>query len=443
MRIKRVLQGTALTALAAAAWMGAGSADASAAISADDINYGYQSLEINSSGAKEIIVGIAKVDKNNKAKVSAWDVYEGDSAEVDLSKVNVTKDAYIAVKTDTDEIPVFVKIEAAEKKNKAELNAGTRKITFKSGGTETADFEGGYDDEYTEYKDGKPIAKYIAPEQQYLGATLYLNVPGKAYETEAEGKKTGEITDVTDDKKDGKKATLVTIGKFPTKSVKLNVPKQANGPAVPVDYVKGTIKIKKGVELRVVGNVKISNIASGAAFDNKTLSVSQFFDAQFENANEDKGTLEVRVAAKTEGKGKAASKWTRVAIQKPQDISASTGVEANATVATSGATKATVSGGAVELTYTSAKKTGAADGGLKFDNKSTYNIDYVVGTETAAPVPNDKGVVTGSKTVKAGKAATLKKLSDNQVVWVRVSGDKNKKQWATAWAPLHKVTLPK
>jgi len=32
MRIKRVLQGTALTALAAAAWMGAGSADASAAV---------------------------------------------------------------------------------------------------------------------------------------------------------------------------------------------------------------------------------------------------------------------------------------------------------------------------------------------------------------------------------------------------------------------------
>lgn len=442
MKIKRVLQGTALTALAAAAWMGAGSADASAAISVDDISYDNQSLDIISSGAKEIIVGIAKVDKNNKAKVSAWDVYEGSSAWVDLSKVNVTKEAYIAVKTDTDEIPVFVKIDAAEKKNKAELNAGTRKITFTSGGTETAGFDGNYDGD-KEYDDnGKIVSQYIAPEQQYLGDTLYLSVPGREYF--GEDKKIGEITDVTDDKKDGKKATLVTIGKFPTKSVKLNVPKQANGPAVPVDYVKGTIKIKKGVELRVVGNVKISNIASGAAFDNKTLSVSQFFDAQFENANEDKGTLEVRVAAKTEGKkGKAASKWTRVAIQKPQDISGTTGVESGATVATSGAAKATVSGGAVELTYTSAKKTGAADGGLKFDNKSTYNIDYVVGTETAAPVPNEKGVVTGSKTVKAGKATTLKKLSDNQVVWVRVSGDKNKKQWATAWAPLHKVILPK
>ena len=335
MKIKRVLQGTALTALAAAAWMGAGSTDASAAISADDISYhGGTELDINSPGAKEIVVGIAKVDKSNNAKVSAWDVYDGSSATVDLSKVNVTKEAYIAVKTNANEAPIFVKIDAAAKKVKATLNAGTREVTFeddKKAKIAVDKIWGEFD--YEEEK------AFILERYQYQGAVLYYGMDGVGYE--GEDKKVGEITDKTDDKKNGKKVTLVTVGKFPSKEAKLNVPKQANGPAVPVDYAKGTIKVKKGVEVRVVGS-GISDATSNAAFTDKTLSVSDFFSATFGNANENDGTLEVRVAAKTEGKGKAASKWTRVAIEKPKTIAASA-----ASVVTASAVTSKITGDAV------------------------------------------------------------------------------------------------
>ena len=443
MRIKRVLQGTALTALAAAAWMGAGSTDASAAISTDDISYfGGMSFNIDvPNDALEVMVGTAKVDKSGKAKVSAWDVYEtsGDIITVDLSKVNVTKEAYFAVKTDKDEIPVFVKIDAASKKNKATLNAGTREITLEADGTKVVvDYARGTDIEAIEYSDNG-TKMFVNEQLQYQGATLYMHVPGTEYTSETATKRESkDIKDYTDDKKDGKATKVVVVGKFPSKEVKLNVPKQANGPAIPVDYVKGTVKIKKGVELRVVGN-SVSAPTSNAAFVDKTVSVGDFFkeDGMFKNYLEDKGTLEVRVAAKTENKGKVASKWTRVAIEKPKDVEFSI---PTAAVSTKSAVTATVSGASIDLQYTADKK-GAANGGLKISNKGTiYSIDCVV--SATAPIPDAKGVVKGSKTIKAGKDVTIKGLSTDNKIWVRVSGDKTKKLWATNWLELHKVKLP-
>lgn len=439
MKIKRVLQGTALTALAAAAWMGAGSADASAAISKSDISYGGGTeLYVNSAGAKEIVVGIAKVDKSGNAKVSAWDVYDDSSAVIDLSKVNVTKDVYVAVKTDANEAPIFVKIDAAAKKVKATLNAGTREVTFeddKKAKIAAADIW--MEAEYDEVN-----SKIFIPERyQYQGAVLYCGMLGEAYE--GDKLTTAEITDKTDDKKNGKKVTLITVGKLPSKEVKLNVPKQANGPAVPVDYAKGTIKVKKGVEVRVVGS-DVSDATSAAAFTDKTLSVSDFFAAAFGNAGEENGTLEVRVAAKTEGKGKAASKWTRVAIEKPKAIEASAATVTTASAATSQITGNAVSNGSVEMTYT-AKKSGAdkgkADGGLSIVNKSAYSIDVV--ESATEPKADDKGKIAGMKTVKAGKNTSFKGLSDGKAIWVRVSGDKNTKTWASGWVLLHTVALPK
>lgn len=437
MKIKRVLQGTALTALAAAAWMGAGSADASAAISTGDIEYyGGTELSVNSAGAKEIVVGIAKVDKSNNAKVSAWDVYDGSSATIDLSKVNVTKDVYVAVKTNANEAPIFVKIDAAAKKVKATLNAGTREVTFE----DDKKAKIAVDKIWGEF-DVVGDKAFIEERYQYQGAVMYCGMTGEVYE--GDKLTTAEITDKTDDKKNGKKVTLITVGKLPSKEVKLNVPKQANGPAVPVDYAKGTIKVKKGVEVRVVGS-DVSDATSAAAFTDKTLSVSDFFAAAFGNAGEENGTLEVRVAAKTEGKGKAASKWTRVAIEKPKAINASAATVTTASAATSQITGNAVSNGSVEMTYT-AKKSGAdkgkADGGLSIVNKSAYSIDVV--ESATEPKADDKGKIAGMKTVKAGKNTSFKGLSDGKAIWVRVSGDKNTKTWASGWVLLHTVALPK
>ena len=437
MKIKRVLQGTALTALAAAAWMGAGSADASAAtVEGININYyGDSYLTVSNSDANEMIVGIAKVNSKG-VKVSSWDVYDDSYADVSLEKVNVTKDAYIAVKTDKMEIPVFIKIVAAAKKNKATLNAGTREVTFESDGTKLAADKFWYYDDTAE--------KAIIPEEwQYQGTSITLNAYGTSYEGKADWK-VEEIKDLTDDSKNGKTAKVVTVGKFPTKSVKLNVPKQANGPSVPVDYAKGTIKIKKGVELRVVGN-DISNATSDSAFVDKTLSVSSFFDDKFGNAAEDKGTLEVRVVAKTDGKGKAASKWTRVAIEKPKTINASAATVVTSQAVTSKISGDAVSEGSISMQYTVTKK-GAnkdkADGGLTIENKSAYNVDIV--ESATEPVADSKGKITGMKTLKKtnGKT-TIKNLSNDKKIWVRVSGEKSSKTWASGWTVLHTVALPK
>ncbi len=446
MKIKRMVQGTALAALAAAAWMGAGS-DASAAIKVSDITYNggtYLDVDSTANDTLEIMVGIAKGADKDKAKVSAWDVYEGKNACVDLSKMNVTKDAYLAVKTDKDEIPVFVKIDAAPKTLKAELNSGTGEVVFKVNGTATTNVEGDF---FTNSKNKLYIEKTL----QYQGATKYWYVPGNEYDT-TDKKNIKTIKDLTDDKKNGKDATLVTIWQFSSKQAKLSIPKQANGPAVNVDYVKGTVKVKAGVEVRTVGD-SISGTTDNTAIVGKTVPVGDLFkekvfkteDGKSDITLPDNATLEVRVAAKTDGKGKAASKWTRVAIQKPQEVKSKIDSSGAASPSTKSAMKFKVSSSAVseasiEVKYTADKK-GVANGGLVIDNKAGYAIDYVISSTT--PAPNDKGVVAGSKTIRAAKSATLKKLSDGNQIWIRISGDKNKKQWASAWKEFHKVAQPK
>ncbi len=452
MKIKRMVQGTALAALAAAAWMGAGS-DASAAIQVSDISYfGDTILDVNSSDddTLEIMVGIAKGADKDKAKVSAWDVYEGSDACVDLSKMNVTKDAYLAVKTDKDEIPVFVKIDAAPKTLKAELNSGTGEVVFKVNGTATTNVEAYGLGHFSQDNKGEKKF-YINETLQYQGATKYWCVPGNEYDT-TDKKNIKTIKDLTDDKKNGKDATLVTIGQFPSKQAKLSIPKQANGPAVNVDYVKGTVKVKAGVEVRTVGD-SISGTTDNTAIVGKTVPVGDLFKPQVFKTEDGKSditlpenaTLEVRVAAKTDGKGKAASKWTRVAIQKPQEVTSDIDASGATSPSTKSAMKFKVSSSAVseasiEVKYTADKK-GVANGGLVIDNKAGYAIDYVISSTT--PAPNDKGVVTGSKTIKAAKNATLKKLSDGNKIWIRISGDKTKKQWASAWKEFHTVAQPK
>jgi len=107
--------------------------------------------------------------------------------------MNVTKDAYLAVKTDKDEIPVFVKIDAAPKTLKAELNSGTGEVVFKVNGTATTNVEGDF---FTNSKNKLYIEKTL----QYQGATKYWYVPGNEYDT-TDKKNIKTIKDLTDDKK--------------------------------------------------------------------------------------------------------------------------------------------------------------------------------------------------------------------------------------------------
>ncbi len=425
MKIKRVLQGTALTALAAAAWMGAGSTDASAAIKTKTLSKaadGSYQLNVTADTTDiEIMAAVVKPNKNGGVKITAWDVYEGNTANIDVSKLNVANDNYIALKTDSMTEPVFVGIAASSKKNKIEFNAGSATITkVDASGTEYKDpvEYRTANGNWTSMSLGSNLSNY-----QYQGATLYLRLPADS------AKKTGtlKVKDITLDKNNSKEIDVDQVGSLPTKEVKLNIAKQANGPKVAVNYVKGTLTLPKGSEWRLVAN-GVTNAAVGHVdAKDKAQSVTPggilgIFD---------KGVLEVRKAAVTEKKGKAASKWSRVELNKPVAFNGTPATN----VTTGDAVTATVSGTSIKLNYTKNKKEEYTKG-LVIDATATkFDMDYVIGD-----IPADgKGI----KTIKAGKKVTLKNLAENAVIRVRVAGNKKDPAWPGEWGVLYTVNLPK
>lgn len=426
MRIKRVLQGTALAALAAAAWMGA-SSDASAAVNntaiekTTDGNY-VLSVTADTSDL-EVMVGVAKVSaKDGKAKVSAWDVYEGSSAKVDLSKINVANDNFFAVKTDDMAKPMFVGIAASVKKNKIDFNAGSAKIT-KIQSTRlkaTSDYTGKIEcrtvnGNWSELTQDSSFANY-----QYQGATLYIRLPQDSAQT-TEKK---DVIDVTTNKANTKTIKVTQLGSLPSKETKLNIAKQANGPKVAVDYVKGLVTIPAKTEYRVIVNSVVSPTAVG---DTK---ISTTPGALLES--NDKAVLEVRKAASTDKKGKAASKWTRVTLVKPQDA----GFAVTGTISTSSALEAkAATAGSVKLTFTKDKKENAA----ALSMEATGDFDYYIG----APTYDGKGF-KAIKGKKAAKKVTLsKKAVDGKDIYVRTCGDKASTTWAGQWEKIATVNFPK
>lgn len=423
MKIKRVLQGTALAALAAAAWMGAGS-DASAKVvgvslgmAKDDNSY---VLSVNAEDDDlEIMVGVAKVSaKDGKAKVSAWDVYESNVAAVDLSKLNVANDNYIAIKTDDMDAPDFYGIAAASKKNKIEFNAGSAKITkidstiAKATATYTGEIEvRTVNGNWNTVQQSMSFANY-----QYQGATLYIRVPQQDSDKRKTEKLT--VTDITDKKDNTVPSNVVQLGSLPSKETKLNIAKQANGPKVAVDYVKGTVTLPAKTEYRVV----VSGLASPTAIDTKAVKTP----SELLKENES-GVLEVRKAATTEKKGKAASKWSRVKIQKPvaAGINPATGISTGSSVEVTIATA-----GSVKLQFAKDKKEAAT--GLIID--ANADIDYFIG------VP--EGDAKGFKAIKKGKKVTIKKdLVNGKAVYIRTSGVKKDMKWAGAWEKLADISI--
>ena len=426
MRIKRVLQGTALTALAAAAWMGAGS-DASAAVSntgiAPDINGNYV-LNVTGTG-HEIMVGVAKVNKNTgKATVTSWDVYDGTSAAVDLSKLNVSNDNYIAIK-DNDEQVTFIGIPAASKKNTISFNAATGRITEVK--TKVVSTDGTapnieYRTVNSNWSKKTPTGNIDLAKYQYQSATLYVRIPA--------GDMTKSSTFKDSVKYNDKDYSVTNVGSLPSKETKLNIKKQANGPAVTLDYTKGTAKVKKGTEYRIVGTNVVSGEAVGA--NGSTLNVTELVAA-----NDTEAVLEVRTKAKTDGstvkQNKVASKWTRVSIQKLKAFvggdNAFKDSAEYAKVTSSGSVEiATVSGGVIKVGFTtSGRNANKKINGISIENTSDNIYEVAVAT-------------TGSSIKKLNGKKTLKLTAEaGNNVYIRVAGNKSKKVWVGDWACLGKV----
>lgn len=446
MRIKKVLQGTALTALTAIAWFSAGSAGASASVDIGNVVFDEEgiSLEVQFSDT-ELITGIAKVDKNKKAKVTAWDVYETaengqGKAKIDLSKLNVTKDNYIAIMTNDMASPLFVKLSAATKKNRITFRGDTARISeFKADGNlvEEIDYRRATDSWGASGK----VSELDFSGYQYQGATLYVRVKGINKLKEANGKtddiKDGQVTIVPAGSTTEVNADVYDIGSLPGKETKLNIAKQANGPSVPADYTKGTVTINKNLECRVI---KESGTTTYNAVGSKEVkTVAEFLKATDTTDAEDSAILEVRKAALTNGKGKCASKWTRVKIENPKELlldSANTKDIKDATIEQP-VSISTSAGAIMEAGYKlNSKQTEVTH--LVLTSKSTDNYEYYIGS--SAPSVSDKAI----RPIKGGKVININKTDvSGKNIYIRLAGDKKVKRWAGAWKQVGTgITVP-
>lgn len=448
MKIKRVLQGTALTAFAALSWFGAGPAAAKASVSMKDVTFDEKNVKLEVSFTDtELMVGMAKVDKNKKAKVTAWDIYEPEAgsqpgkAEIDLSKLSVIKDNYIAITTNDMNKPLYIKLAATAKRNKITFHGNTAKISdFKADGKDVAEIEYRRTTDAWTNKSYK-IADLNFSEYQYQGAVLYIRQSGVndlAKITNKDAKDVKEDTDVykdiqteTVDINTVKNAAAIdvpvyVIGKLPGKEVKLNIAKQANGPSVPVDYRKGTVTINKNLEYRVI---KTAGVATYEAISSKSVKeINDLLKASENVSAASSGVVEVRKQAVTRGKGKSASKWTRVRIEEPRELEFSQDTkDINTAEVDKPVTISTTSGAIMEAGYKLNSK-GTAVTHLVLINKTSDSYEYYLGS--SAPAAGDKGI----KTIKKAKTINIKQDDVNgKNIYIRLAGDKKAKRWAGAW----------
>jgi len=446
MSIKRVLQGTALTAFAAIAWFGDGSANASASVSIQDVVFDEEdiSLEVQFSDT-ELMAGIANVDKKRKAKVTAWDVYEPadgsnkGQAKIDLSKFNVTKDNYIAIMTNDMTIPLYIKVAAAAKKNSITfLNSTARISEFKADGKSIQEID--YRRATDAWGASGKISELDFSEYQYQGAALYVRKKGinelSAAAGDYEKIKNGQVSVIPVGGTKEVSADVYNIGSLQGKETKLNIAKQANGPSVSVDYKKGTVTINKSLEYRVI---KESGTTTYNAVGSKEVkAVAGLLEATETAPKADTAILEVRKAAATNGKGKCASKWTRVKIENPKELllDSSTKDIKDATIEQP-VIISTSAGAIMEAGYKlNNKKTEVTN--LVLTNKCEDNYEYYLGS--SVPAAGDKAI----KPIRKGKTINIKKGDvSGKNIYIRLAGDKKSKRWAGAWKQIGtNITIP-
>lgn len=469
MRIKRVLQGTALAALAAAAWMGAGTVDAAAADADnvfpvkslfyyhedEEVSLGDgQTLFVNApdSTTKEIIFGVGTYNANKKTvKITSWDVYdveENGYVEIDLSKLNNTKDNYIAIKSESTN-PVYIRITGSIKSQKLKYAADTDTLTIsdlKTGSKAVTTAKAGKGWEYrTSYgnwetldvDENKGTATNCFSNYQGQGASIYVRAAANL----AIGKSPlpDKVKDANDKSSTPTEYPLYEGGNLPGKEKKFSIKKQANGPKVTIDYTKGTIKIPDKTEYRVFA-------ASGSAFELITPVDTATKKQIASNSNKDPqdvktfltngttvasaGVIEVRKAAVS---GKTApSKWTRVDLAAPKAFTDMDKIDATANVATSGTVN-----GKVTVDYDKDKNG-------KFSKKNSITItNSIAKKDINVVVAGSKPSATEKKftTIKATKSKSIK-VTNGNTIYIRTAGNKNEAEWAGEYTAVGKIAIP-
>jgi len=455
MKWNKVLQGTLIVAAAAATWVGAGAVDAAAtasSISAGGATIAFdasnQTLKISgiSDSAKEILFAVGTVNANKKTvKVTAWDTYDYSSGMmIDLSKLSNTKDNYLLVRTEKEETPAIIKIPAAQKTAKATIDPSIPEVKFGAGAkatdataaAKTTGFE--YRTVYGSWNSVAAeanIPKWSMYQEQ--GATLYFRTPGLA----------GEKSTISDDGvafeytyngvTEKVEKTYVATSSLPGKEAKLTIAKKANGPSVAVDYTKGTVKLPRNSEYRVVKSTigVVTTVGTSAV----SKGASDFFTTDDSTLKE--ATVEVRAVAVD--KKKAASKWTRVVVDKPADFGtllsagdtpkakpSDTSASGTYTWGGEGITKAVLkeksdsSASLIKAEYVIVSKKDAIK--LTNNGNTAYQITVQEGKES---VPKQDAAIKATLKAGAGKTVTIKGVTNGQYIYIRKAGNKRDKTW--------------
>lgn len=477
MKLNKVLQGTLVVAAAAATWMGVGVVDASAA-GASTVTAGgatlqmdpaNQALEVsNATSAKEILFAVGTPNKKGEMKVTAWDVYDYTSGAVsiDLSKLSNTKDNYILVKTDVADTPAIIKIPAVAKASKAVFDAAAGEVAFGTGknaseANTAAKNKTGFEyrtafSSWKEVKDANTTPDWSKFQQQ--GAVLYFRTPAFA-KSDTTNNLITESTATIKLNGDTEGTKVYEATSLPGKEAKLTIPKRANGPAVAVDYVKGTVKLPRKSEYRVVkSNTTMNTLENTDNPDAKTLAADTFFD-KTADASVNSAAVEVRIAADT-SKKKAASKWTRVVVDKPVDLgnivtpgeaietmpptpSPTTYNWGDKGIKDAKVVKVTNGPSVITAEY---KQTGSGKNAkyssIVLKNTDTeYSYQVIVTDKKETPAQD----AAGAKLLKKNSASglVLKNVKDGSYIYIRKAGDKAGKTWVGLYQLLGVVDYPK
>lgn len=509
---------------------------------------GLQSVSVDASNAlltitpkespKEVLVGTGKVkikkgETSGTITVSNWDVYEprtDGTVKVDLSKLKNTVDNYLVLQSNTAgknvaivKIPVkakYIKAKVRYEAGEAILQAGygetskeaaleDLKLTTATEAGKTGTQENGGASAGTTKNKAEELqyrTAYSSEWQDMVGDSapdleLYQENGAQLYVRLKAGKVEGDTNpsnDGTLSEQNGKETLaydkhpavkVYQSSSLPGKEVKVTIAAKAKGPSISADFTKGTVKIPKKTEYRLVENNEFipnpsptPDASKGdgckyyyrAATDGKAQSINDVFTAapgttatpqDNDPAVRREAVLEVRKAATDK---KAASKWSRLEISTLEDMNKYVNLPAEQTLekvterkntAKTKPTEAYTGAGIIQsqvfevegkpadkniftIEYAKSKSSLTQDDSVKITNKGVNDYEiYVDKTTTGTANPNTitdklKTTKVPGRGTRTEKITTLKGLTDLSTVWIRKAGNKKNKDWATSWTPL-------
>lgn len=413
--------------------------------------------------------------------VCTYDV-AGGKVTADLSTLNPTKDNYVKVWGNKNDKPIIIKIPAAETLDKAKVKFDTNgkaTATVCKKGSSTAytdarvDFAVGTGNWEPSPSDSPAV--FDADKYTALGATVRARIAGSVKKENSFATTIALSSDTTTYaskqyslKKDSttKYTAYELKGSFPSKEIKIKVPKKAAAPKVKVDYKLGTLKLPKNAEYRVNTvdqNSKALTLGGSKGADKWTAGDKKTFTTIATEGSEfnikKAGSIDVRIKATekkpasmylafrynaqavlnvvkpngekdlsdTEGKNKPGdaicnSTKAEVGLKVNEQFKADLTAAYTRTAATyknnDGKTVKTATSGAITLT----------------DANKTYTYDCVLMKSSEVPKADTK---KGVKSVKNGKDVTIKvKNDDEYTLFARRAAVKGGTDWATEWLPV-------